>query len=75
MQGDSVSECSRPKSAGDGTEEAVTYRRDPCTGHVLHGVHSSAEAACRRFSSVLPLVLLQEDETPSRRRFCHNPRP
>lgn len=50
------------KPAGD-VEEAITFRRNPTSGHTTFGVHASAEAACMRHSIVTPLILVRESNT------------
>jgi hypothetical protein len=46
--------------------EAVIYRKDPATGKTMFGLHDSAQAACDRWTSIVPLEIHWEDpETPS----------
>jgi hypothetical protein len=42
--------------------EAVIYRKDPATSHALFGVHDSAQAACDRWSGIVPLRISWDDE-------------
>ena len=42
--------------------EAVIYRKDPVTCRTLFGVHDSAQAACERWSGIVPLEICWEDE-------------
>lgn len=41
--------------------EAVIYRKDPDTRRTLFGVHDSAQAACDRWSSIVPLEICWEE--------------
>ncbi|MGH3756535.1 hypothetical protein [Actinophytocola sp.] len=41
--------------------EAVIYRKDPETGRTLFGVHDSAQAACDRWSGIVPLEISWEE--------------
>jgi hypothetical protein len=42
--------------------EAVIYRKDPTTSRTLFGLHDSAQAACERWSGIVPLEICWEDE-------------
>ncbi|MGH3876120.1 MAG: hypothetical protein ACRDSK_03690 [Actinophytocola sp.] len=42
--------------------EAVIYRKDPATSRTLFGLHDSAQAACERWSGIVPLEICWEDE-------------
>jgi hypothetical protein len=42
--------------------EAVIYRKDPTTSRALFGVHDSAQAACDRWSGIVPLRISWDDE-------------
>jgi len=41
--------------------EAVIYRKDPANGRTLFGLHDSAQAACDRWSSIVPLEIFWEE--------------
>jgi hypothetical protein len=42
--------------------EAVIYRKDPATSRTLFGLHDSAQAACDRWSGIVPLEICWENE-------------
>ena len=60
---------------GTKVDEAVTYRRDPQSGHTMFGVHTSAEAARGRFSMITPLDLVRpaQPDGVAEPRACGRP--